>query len=373
MPLVLTVTALVQLFQSECLQEWQRCTQRDQDALKAAETAALLLKQIRKHRKRVFPNFCVSCGKHCDSSRCFKMCPHLPPRRHSAQSHMDKQSGAAKFFIAASSSEAESSSAPEKVCLPTSINKSQVNWRYFLASSLFSSHWIVDSGCSSHSIHDRTAFTTYRSIFSSSRLDLGAHCTAFIVGCAEVSRTSLLSEKRSFCRLEDVLHVLSLRYRQLSASAVTDCGIRVQSYEQGVVLRRQSDFSTLGTGSLIKRLYTLNAVSTKTTSGSCSCQVCLSSSLVTWQERLAHVNTTAIQLMTKLSVVDGAALADQTACSECVGCSLGKSLSIFIPETRQARSKNLLKVIHTDVLGAVEAASLETARNFVSFIDDFSR
>ena len=79
-----------ELVQSRCLQEEQRHTQRDQDARKKSEAAALLATKFSKSRKIPNAESCIHCGKHRDSSRCYTKFPHLAPKGHPARAHLDQ-------------------------------------------------------------------------------------------------------------------------------------------------------------------------------------------------------------------------------------------------------------------------------------------
>lgn len=115
---------------------------------------------------------------------------------------------------------------------------------------------------------------------------------------------------------------------------MTKSRIYAQFNEHGVASRRQSDSPTLAPGNLVNGPHTLNIVSSKGTSVLRSLEVCLSSSLFSWHERLAHASTAAIQSVMKRGVVRGATMVDQVASSACVGCILEKSHGIPIQKTR---------------------------------------
>ena len=70
--------------QSRCLQEEQRYLQRHQDALLKSEAAALFASRGNSKSKKAnsAQETCIHCGKHRDSSRCYKRYPHLAPPGH---------------------------------------------------------------------------------------------------------------------------------------------------------------------------------------------------------------------------------------------------------------------------------------------------
>jgi hypothetical protein len=56
----------------------------------------------------------------------------------------------------------------------------------------------------------------------------------------------------------------------------------------------------------------------------------------------------------------------------CRGCALGKTVNGSFPSS-DSRSKGILDLIHTDVCGPMNVASLNGYLYYVLFIDDHSR
>jgi len=88
-----------------------------------------------------------------------------------------------------------------------------------------------------------------------------------------------------------------------------------------------------------------------------------------WHRRLAHLGIDAVRSMPR--VVNGmpAAVSKVTPCD---GCVLGKlHRQPFTPNTKRAQKP--LDLIHSDICGPMQVASLGGARYFVLFIDDATR
>ena len=181
-----------ELVQSRCLQEEQRHTQRDQDALKKSEAAALLATKFSKSRK--FPNAetCIHCGKHRDSSRCYTKFPHLAPKGHPARAHLDQDTKKdTKALLAQQSANLQLPLENESVCLLGNPPVTSTALQSSSHPTSSSGHWIIDSGCTSHVTHNRSAFVSYTAVTTLSTLDLGANSSAPIrQSFAILTRTS---------------------------------------------------------------------------------------------------------------------------------------------------------------------------------------
>ena len=57
----------------------------------------------------------------------------------------------------------------------------------------------------------------------------------------------------------------------------------------------------------------------------------------------------------------------------CEGCIIGKQARLPFPSRKSCRVDAPLQLIHADICGPLDPASLEGNRYFITFIDDFSR
>ncbi len=57
----------------------------------------------------------------------------------------------------------------------------------------------------------------------------------------------------------------------------------------------------------------------------------------------------------------------------CDGCIFGKGHRALIPKKRESRSANALDLVHSDFNGPLEVQSVRGSRNFITFIDEFSK
>ena len=78
------------------------------------------------------------------------------------------------------------------------------------------------------------------------------------------------------------------------------------------------------------------------------------------------------QKMDNHGVVKGVVLKSNNTEHKCDGCILGKGHRTPFPRESQSRARNVLELVHTDVLGPVEVYSIGGSKYFISFIDDHS-
>ena len=360
--------------QSRCLQEEQRHVQRDRDALKSSEAAALVINQSKSQRHNQTLEMCVHCGKHRDSSRCFKKYPHLAPVGHRARAHLDKPANAEnKTLVATSSKQSTDDAQHFAICLFSDPSKSSLALHSLTGNAPPCHHWILDSCCTSHVTYKRSAFTSYKLLPKPGTLDLGAGTNTEIIGTGDVTLWLRRNGSTVSCIIRNVLHVPQLRYQLLSVSTMAKRGIRSQFDEHEAALIQRSDLSVLATATQRNGLYTLDVAEPQTRPAPSDPHKALAASLDTWHQRLAHVNAAGIKSMVDRKVVKGITLGNSSTGHVCEGCVLGKAHRAAIPKARSSYSSYPLQLVHSDVLGPVEVPSLGGARYFVSFIDDFSK
>jgi hypothetical protein len=89
-----------------------------------------------------------------------------------------------------------------------------------------------------------------------------------------------------------------------------------------------------------------------------------------WHRRLAHIHYRALpalgNMVTRLPEIQ---IQHKGVCK---GCSLGKNVKGSFPSSDN-RSKEILDLIHSDVCGPMNVASLNGYLYYVLFIDDYSR
>lgn len=113
------------------------------------------------------------------------------------------------------------------------------------------SQWVLDSesspesGCKTYLIFDRSVLTKYELI---SRVDakMGTKAKEDLAGCGNVDEKVLVASKRSYCRLQNVLHIPTLEYYSISVPTIYRNGIRTSSETGRCETVRKN--TTAGTG-----------------------------------------------------------------------------------------------------------------------------
>ena len=326
---------------SRCQQEEQRHIQRISAALKKSETAALLANSSKPP--------CTHCGGSHRSNRCWKKFPHLRPGYSRNKALNARENDDDTIEIALFGLQLEKSLGAQN--------------GPFVQSS---KHWYIDSGCTSHMTHDRSLFITYLEV-SSSPVDLGAGSWAEIKGVGDIIVALQVHGKTRQCRIKNVKHVPELRYQLLSVRSMAKLGIRTIFDLDKVYLREKGNGKLLATGSSTNNLYALDIAKDSTPEDKA-----LMANMELWHQRLAHINNETIKNISAHGVVKGIDIKPNAGVKNCGGCILGKSHRTPFPKQSERKSKNILDLVHSDVLGPVEVPSIGGSRFIITFIDDHS-
>ena len=95
-------------------------------------------------------------------------------------------------------------------------------------------------------------------------------------------------------------------------------------------------------------------------------------SLSLWHARLGHLHADAVKLLADQGWVEKMRVGSRQM-DGCTGCVLGKQHRESFPKKTERRATELLGIVHSDVCGPLQEASIGGSRYFVTFIDDFSR
>ncbi|KAI5348230.1 hypothetical protein L3X38_001117 [Prunus dulcis] len=95
-------------------------------------------------------------------------------------------------------------------------------------------------------------------------------------------------------------------------------------------------------------------------------------SLQTWHKRLGHLNEQSIRMLANQDMVHGLPSLDKDF-AVCEGCKLGKQHRDSFPAESTWRAQFPLELVHTDICGPMQIASMSENRYFLLFIDDYTR
>ena len=236
-------------------------------------------------------------------------------------------------------------------------------------SSTFARKWCLDSGASSHLIHDLNDFYEI-SVDTCGTLNLANDTSTKITGKGTGLLTANVLGNKKSVTLTNASHVPDLRTNLLSIGKITDRGYDVifrQKSADIVNTNGQIEVSAERVGDLyFVREFEENAcaVSTK--------QKLRSVSLETLHRQLGHANSRDITDAVRKNIVTVVNIIDSPIHLDCDICKKGKmTRAVFAKKTD--RKSEILDIIHTDICGPMRINSLGGARYFVEFIDDASR
>ena len=95
-------------------------------------------------------------------------------------------------------------------------------------------------------------------------------------------------------------------------------------------------------------------------------------SLSLWHQRFGHLNLSDLKKLASENMVEGISIDAKALEEPCEGCALGKQARYPFPKKSESKTKELLELIHSDVCGPMNIASVGGSLYFVSFTDDYS-
>lgn len=224
--------------------------------------------------------------------------------------------------------------------------------------------WLIDSGASKHMTCDKDSLQEYQ-LFSkaqSVRLGDGRVVDALGVGNVKIKMTFEVSGVKN-ATMYDVLYVPKLSGNLFSVGAATKKGNTVQFRKSRCHIRgRDGTLRGMGT-QRANGLYHLDVEGSSSACHSASIAASL------WHQRLGH--TTKLKELKGL--VNGVDISAETEVTFCEGCVEGKLAKKPFKSIGGIRSKRKMQLIHSDVCGPMQNESVNGAKYFVTFIDDFSR
>ena len=329
---------------SRVMQEEQRINIRVSQAATKADTAALLSTQRPPGRERPKCRHCKKLG-HVEA-KCWKKHPHLNPHKKTDTAMI--ATGDAEDPI---------------VCLLANHAKYKAQVK-----SDKISDWFIDSGCSNHMTHDKSLFSSYTKLPKTGSVELGNGDKTSIVGQGTVQvRIKVKGEARN-CSLANTYYVPGLDYNLMSVPMLDKRGLSTKFENKKCLISRKGNL--LATGSMSSNLYKLDVLA----KSNVSVTAFVAQDLATWHQRLAHIDPSAIEKMSKDGTVTGINLVKSEAQEhKCDHCIIGKGHRQPFPRASSSRTSKLLELVHSDVNGPLEVPSHGGSRYFITFIDDFSK
>ena len=226
-------------------------------------------------------------------------------------------------------------------------------------------NWCLDSGATSHMTADGGTFKSLKK--TSKILQLANNFRTSIDGVGDIQITVPDGGNGKRATLTQVLHVPDLRTNLMSVSKITDQGHEV-TFKKNVACVKNKKQEMLAIAAR-KGNYFVQGNSEK----AYIAERYENSKLMTWHERLGHLNERNLKQMFETEAVIGMKLSKTEQLGTCEICIKGKQVKHHFPKRTSKRSSELVEIVHTDVCGPMRTASTSGAKYFVIFIDDKSR
>ncbi|CAL2236277.1 unnamed protein product [Prunus armeniaca] len=225
--------------------------------------------------------------------------------------------------------------------------------------------WYVDSGCSNHMTGDERLLIDIRRDVTS-KVKMGTGETVQVAG----KGTLVIETKTGRKHIQEVMLVPGLEENLLSVGQMMEHGYCLV-FGKGMVTIFD-DWSLQNP--IAKILMTTNRCFSLTMVPATQLvlRASVTHSLQTWHKRLGHLNDQSIRMLANQDMVHGLPSLEKDF-AVCEGCKLGKQHRDSFPAESTWRAQFPLELVHTDICGPMQIASMSGNRYFLLFIDDYTR
>lgn len=215
--------------------------------------------------------------------------------------------------------------------------------------------WFVDSGATNHMSSEKDLFEEIEECNKNIYLADDRIVKAF--GKGDII---LKTKDGDSVRLKEVLYIPKLGSNLFSVSKCLRFGYSVKFDKSRCEISKEN--KVVMTATSINGMFKLELEDLK----ACAASTSENDTLV-WHRRLGHLN---VQYMKQMQVC--AKVKDEDI-ANCEACILAKMKRTPFPSVNSRQSSAILELIHSDVCGPMQTASIGGKKYFVTFIDDFSR
>ena len=220
--------------------------------------------------------------------------------------------------------------------------------------------WFLDSGCSNH-------MTGRVDLFAS--LSRNTNGGAVMIGdgkkCKVIGRGTI--GKHPLTILEDVDLVEGLAHNLLSVGQLCSKGFRVSFFDNVVHILR--DDIVMFKGTSLNNTYTIDL----STSNNLKCLVVSNEACWLWHRRLGHASMYLISKLVRLNLVRGIPQIKFEKDHICDTCQHGKQFRESHPSISDMTTSKPLELMHLDLFGPTQVASIGGMKYCFVIVDDYSR
>uniref|UniRef100_A0AAV1UYL3 Uncharacterized protein n=1 Tax=Peronospora matthiolae TaxID=2874970 RepID=A0AAV1UYL3_9STRA len=235
-----------------------------------------------------------------------------------------------------------------------------------------SEEWLVDSGATQHMTYSKEYMKNYQKI-SPVDVHLADDGVVQAVGKGDIIMSMRTKHGVKKCVLTGVWHIPKLTRNLFSVGCFTKDIGHVTFESDGCFAQSKSVKWQLGTrkGKGLFKLCMTPLMSDEANVSSSTGFNGTNRSYL-WHLRLGHIGHNGLDSIVKKGYGNGINITSVQQWEMCQGCALGKQTRVnFMPKSPES-AKKMLEVIHSDVCGPMQTASLGGSRYFVTFNDEYS-
>lgn len=238
----------------------------------------------------------------------------------------------------------------------------------FVANTMKSSAWIIDSGASAHMCYDKSFFTSMKK-FSGGYITLANGKKTQILGEGDGVLLGINGEE-NVQRIDvcDVKYVPGLATNLISVDCLAQKNLKVHFNSQGCRII-DSQNNVVATGAHHDGLYHLRLAESSLLAAGGHLENCQHQ----WHRRFGHRDWAAIERINKEELGTGVKVSDCGLRLQCECCMQGKAARAPFPAVTERKSTKVLDIVHTDVCGPIQTATPSGNRYVMHIIDDYSR
>ena len=230
--------------------------------------------------------------------------------------------------------------------------------------------WLIDSGASSHMTNNQEILSQFKAMKVPENVVLADDCTVKAQGSG-IGYMKMMFDKTSARKavLYNVLYVPDLKCNLFSIRAAVANG-NVVKFGGDKCWLRDANGVLRGMGTLLDKMYQLNCESLRNNQRAL---VVVNNEADLWHQRLGHLHEKGLQKCIDKGYLNGSTVTKINRLSFCEGCVAGKFDRKPFVAVGEIRSRRKLELVHSDVCGPMQTASIGGAKYFVTFIDDYTR
>ena len=226
------------------------------------------------------------------------------------------------------------------------------------------SEWWLDSGCSQHMTCLKEDFVVYEKFDIPIDVNLADKSIVPAIGSGDVNIIIFDNDREVPVSFKNVLYVPKLKKRLLSISEMTKTGAEVKF--KGDLCSLIINQKKYEIGHKHGKLWKLNNIAT-------CCFGCTDvNSLTLWHLRFGHLNNNDVKRLYSDKMVEGMSVDSKSLDEHCEGCALGKQSRYPFPKNSPKKTNDVLELVHSDVCGPMNIASVGGSLYFLTFKDDYS-